>query len=102
MNRTATIRIESGTGSALASGARGFARAWRTGKDQGSDFTFESPAALYRSLTGDEGQQGQRAGAIFPDPHRIRSPAEAGRVIGKQVEAGVTMQIVHNVVDLQG
>ena len=51
MNRTATIRIESDTGSALARGARRFERAWRTGKDQGSDFTFESPAALFRALT---------------------------------------------------
>ncbi|MEO8143141.1 MAG: transcriptional regulator [Betaproteobacteria bacterium] len=51
MSRTATIRIESDTRSALSRGARGFARAWRTGKDQGSDFTFESPAALFRCLT---------------------------------------------------
>ena len=51
MSRTATIRIESDTRSALARGVRGFSRAWRTGKDQGSDFTFESPAALFRSLT---------------------------------------------------
>ena len=51
MSRTATIRIENDTRTALARGARSFARAWRTGKDQGSDFTFESPAALFRSLT---------------------------------------------------
>lgn len=51
MRRTATIRIERETRSALARGARQFVRAWRTGKDQGSHFTFESPAALFRSLT---------------------------------------------------
>lgn len=51
MRRTATIRIERATRSALARGARQFVRAWRTGKDQGSHFTFESPAALFRSLT---------------------------------------------------
>jgi predicted transcriptional regulator len=51
MSRTATIRIERDARTALARGARGFARAWRTGKDQGSEFTFQSPAALFRSLT---------------------------------------------------
>lgn len=51
MSKTATIRIERDARSALARGARRFARAWRTGRDQGSDFTFESPAALFRSLT---------------------------------------------------
>ncbi len=51
MSRTATIRIESNARSALTRGARGFARAWRSGKDQGSDFTFESPAALFRALS---------------------------------------------------
>jgi predicted transcriptional regulator len=51
MSRTATIRIESNTQAALARGASDFARAWRTGRDQGSDFTFESPAALFRSIT---------------------------------------------------
>ncbi len=51
MSRTATIRIENDTRTALARGSRSLARAWRTGKDQGSDFTFESPAALFRSLT---------------------------------------------------
>jgi hypothetical protein len=51
MSRTATIRIENDARSALARGARSFELAWRTGKDQGSEFTFESPAALLRSLT---------------------------------------------------
>ena len=51
MSRTATIRIERDTHSALERGARQFVRAWRTGKDHGSHFSFESPAALFRSLT---------------------------------------------------
>jgi predicted transcriptional regulator len=51
MSRTATIRIERDARSALARGARQFERAWRTRKDQGSDFSFESPGALFRSLT---------------------------------------------------
>lgn len=51
MSRTATIRIERDMRSALARGAQQFERAWRTRRDQGSDFSFESPAALFRSLT---------------------------------------------------
>lgn len=51
MSRTATIRIESDTRSALRRGARGFVRAWRSGRSAGSDFTFESPAALFRTIT---------------------------------------------------
>lgn len=51
MRRTATIRIEREARSALARGARQFVSAWRTGKDRGSHFSFESPAALFRALT---------------------------------------------------
>jgi predicted transcriptional regulator len=51
MSRTATIRIERNAAQALGRGARRFVRAWRTGKDQGSDFSFESPEALFRTLT---------------------------------------------------
>jgi predicted transcriptional regulator len=51
MSRTATIRIERDARAALARGARRFERAWRTRRDQGSHFSFESPAALFRSLT---------------------------------------------------
>ena len=70
MSRTATIRIESDTRSALARGARGFARAWRTGKDQGSDFTFESPAALFRSLTPARWAAIERLQALGPSSLR--------------------------------
>jgi predicted transcriptional regulator len=51
MSRTATIRIQRDTRAALARGARQFAKAWKTGRDLGSDFTFESPEALFRSLS---------------------------------------------------
>lgn len=51
MKRIATIRIERNTAAALERGARRFVRAWKSGKDLGSDFSFESPAALFRSLT---------------------------------------------------
>ncbi|MSQ48850.1 MAG: transcriptional regulator [Betaproteobacteria bacterium] len=70
MNRTATIRIERDTQLALARGARGFARAWRTGKDQGSDLTFESPAALFRSLTPARWAAIERLQAIGPSTLR--------------------------------
>ena len=70
MNRTATIRIESNSGSALARGARRFERAWRTGKDQGSDFTFESPSALFRSLTPARWAAIERLQALGPSTLR--------------------------------
>jgi predicted transcriptional regulator len=70
MSRTATIRIESDTGSALSRGARRFERAWRTGKDQGSDFTFESPAALFRSLTPARWAAVERLQALGPSTLR--------------------------------
>ena len=70
MSRTATIRIESDTRSALSRGARGMARAWRTGKDQGSDFTFESPAALFRSLTPARWAAIERLQALGPSTLR--------------------------------
>ena len=70
MNRTATIRIERDTRLALARAARGFARAWRTGKDHGSDFTFESPAALFRSLTPARWEAIERLQALGPSTLR--------------------------------
>ena len=70
MSRTATIRIESDTRSALSRGVRGFARAWRTGKDQGSDFTFESPSALFRSLTPARWAAIERLQALGPSTLR--------------------------------
>lgn len=51
MSRVATIRIERDTEAALERGARGFVRAWKGRKDHGGDFSFESPEALFRSLT---------------------------------------------------
>jgi len=51
MKRVATIRIERDTATALERSARRFVRAWKSGKDLGSDFSFESPEALFRSLT---------------------------------------------------
>ncbi|OGA07341.1 MAG: transcriptional regulator [Betaproteobacteria bacterium RIFCSPHIGHO2_12_FULL_69_13] len=51
MRRIATIRIERDTSAALERGARRFVRAWKSAKDLGSDFSFESPEALFRSLT---------------------------------------------------
>ena len=70
MSRTATIRIESDTRTALARGRRSFSRAWRTGKDQGSDFTFESPAALFRSLTPARWAAIERLQALGPSTLR--------------------------------
>ena len=51
MNRIATIRIERDTSAALDRGARQFVRAWKTGKDLGTHFSFESPEALFRCLS---------------------------------------------------
>jgi predicted transcriptional regulator len=51
MKRVATIRVERDTAAALERGARRFVRAWKSRKDLGSDFSFESPEALFRSLT---------------------------------------------------
>lgn len=70
MTRTATIRIESDPDSALARGARGFERAWRTGKDQGSEFTFESPSALFRTLTPARWAAIERLQALGPSTLR--------------------------------
>jgi predicted transcriptional regulator len=70
MSRTATIRIERDTRTALARGAKRFVRAWRSGKDQGSDFTFESPAALFRSLTPARWAAIERLQALGPSTLR--------------------------------
>ena len=70
MSRTATIRIERDTRSALSRGARQFERAWRAGKDQGSDFTFEAPAALFRSLTPARWAAIERLQALGPSTLR--------------------------------
>jgi predicted transcriptional regulator len=82
VNRTATIRIESDTRSALARGARGFARAWRTGKDVGSDFTFESPAALFRSISPARWAAIERLQALGPSTLRGLS-----RALGRDVKS---------------
>lgn len=51
MSRTATIRIDRDAFAALERGAKRFVRAWHSGKDLGSHFSFESPEALFRSIT---------------------------------------------------
>ena len=70
MSRTATIRIERDSHAALARGTRQFLRAWRSGKDQGSEFTFESPAALFRSLTPARWEAIERLQALGPSTLR--------------------------------
>jgi len=70
MNRTATIRIEGDTSSTFTRGAHRFERAWRTGKDRGSEFTFESPAALFRSLTPARWAAIERLQALGPSTLR--------------------------------
>lgn len=82
MSRTATIRIERDTRSALARGARQFERVWRTSKDQGSDFTFESPAALFRSLTPARWAAIERLQALGPSTLR-----GLGRALGRDVKS---------------
>lgn len=70
MSRTATIRIERNARAALSRGSKQFLRAWRTGKDQGSDFTFESPAALFRCLTPARWEAIERLQALGPSTLR--------------------------------
>lgn len=82
MSRTATIRIERDTRPALARGARRFERAWRTGKGQGSDFTFESPAALFRSLTPARWAAIERLQTLGPSTLR-----GLGRALGRDVKS---------------
>lgn len=96
MNRTATIRIESDTGSALARGARRFERAWRTGKDQGSDFTFESPAALFRALTPARWAAIERLQALGPSTLRglARSLERDVKSVHRDIHALIDIGIV--------
>jgi predicted transcriptional regulator len=70
MKRTATIRIERDAGAALDRGARKFVRAWKTGKDLGSDFSFESPEALFRLLTPARWSVIERLQALGPSSLR--------------------------------
>ena len=93
MSRTATIRIERNTRSALARGARRFARAWRTGRNQGSDFTFESPAALFRSLTPARWAAIERLQALGPSTLR-----GLARALGRDVKS--VHRDVHALIDI--
>ena len=49
--KTASIRIERNTAVSLVRARKDFAGAWRSGKEHGAQFSFESPAALFRALT---------------------------------------------------
>lgn len=51
MKRTMTIRIESDEQRSRKRMREGFVRAWKTGRYQGEEFSFESPAALFRAIT---------------------------------------------------
>jgi predicted transcriptional regulator len=93
MNRTATIRIESDTQAALARGANDFARAWRTGRDQGSDFTFESPAALFRALTPARWAAIERLQALGPSTLR-----GLARALGRDVKS--VHRDIHALIDI--
>lgn len=66
MKRLATIRIERDARAALERGARKFVRAWKTGRNQGSDFSFESPEALFRVLTPARWSVIERLQAVGP------------------------------------
>ncbi len=70
MNRTATIRIERDARAALKRGAQRFERAWKSGKDQGSHFSFESPEALFRVLTPARWAVVERLQALGPSTLR--------------------------------
>lgn len=51
MKRVAYIRIERDWKRALERAGQRFTRAWKTGKGQGSHFSFESPEALFKAIT---------------------------------------------------
>jgi predicted transcriptional regulator len=82
MSRTATIRVERDAAAALERGARQFRRAWQTGKDLGSHFSFESPEALFRSVTPARWAVIERLQAIGPSTLR-----GLARALGRDVKA---------------
>ncbi len=82
MKRTASIRIERDTAAALGRGARQFVRAWKTGRDLGSHFSFESPEALFRSLTPARRAVIERLQALGPSTLR-----GLARALGRDVKA---------------
>ncbi len=49
--RRATIQIRKDDETVIAEAARGFVRAWKTGKSDADVFTFGSPAQLFAVLT---------------------------------------------------
>jgi len=82
MRKTAIIRIERDAAAALERGACLFVRAWRSGRDQGSHFSFESPTALFRSITPARWAVIERLQALGPSTLR-----GLARALGRDVKA---------------
>ena len=66
MTRTAVVRVQRGTESALSEPRAHFLAAWQTGEYQGEVFDFESPSALFRVLTPERWELIERLQAAGP------------------------------------
>jgi predicted transcriptional regulator len=96
MSRTATIRIERSARAALERGARRFERAWKTGRDQGSHLSFESPEALFRVLTPGRWAVVERLQALGPSTLRglARALERDVKAVHRDVHALVAIGLV--------
>jgi predicted transcriptional regulator len=96
MSRTATIRIDRDASAALERGAKRFVRAWQSGKDLGSHFSFESPEALFRSITPARWAVIERLQALGPSTLRglARELERDVKAVHRDVHALVAIGLV--------
>ncbi len=64
--RRATIQIRKDDEAVIAEAARGFVRAWKTGKSNADVFTFGSPAQLFAVLAPKRWEMIERLQALGP------------------------------------
>lgn len=64
--RRAIIQIRKNDKAVIAEAARGFIRAWKTGKSNADVFTFASPAQLFAVLTPKRWEMIERLQALGP------------------------------------
>jgi predicted transcriptional regulator len=64
--RKAIIQVRRDDDAVIAEAARGFVRAWKTGKSNGDVFTFSSPAQLFAILTPKRWEMIERLQALGP------------------------------------
>lgn len=77
--RIAMIEVGRGTQAALESLRKDFTRAWKTRRYRGERFGFESPAALFRTLTPKRWELIEVLQAADPLTQRALARARAGR-----------------------